>query len=167
MALPRRLRKFSAALGTLFWAFFAVLAGLDGGTPAGAVTERIVNGFYTGLAISGYDPVAYFTETAPTKGSANYELTFEKVVWRFRNDGNRAAFEGNPEVYQPRYGGYDPVGIGRGVALAGNPLVWSIVGDRLYLFYSEAARAAFIADPRAAIAAADGRWQDVRQQLPD
>ena len=77
---------------------------------------------------------------------------------------NRAAFEGHPEIYQPRYGGYDPVGIARGVALAGSPLVWSIVGDRLYLFYSEAARATFIADPQAAIAAADGRWQGVRQQ---
>jgi len=167
MALPRRSRKFSAAFGALFLALLAALAGFGALAPARAVTERVVNGFYTGLAISGYDPVAYFVEAAPVEGSALYELTFEKVVWRFRNDGNRAAFESHPEIYQPRYGGYDPIGVGRGIALAGNPLVWAIVGDRLYLFYSEAARATFLVDPQAAIAAADSRWPQVQRDLPD
>ena len=65
------------------------------------------------------------------------------AVWRFRNEGNRAAFADHPEVYMPRFGGYDPVAVARGVAVPGHPLFWAVAGERLYLFYSAEARAAF------------------------
>lgn len=167
MALPRRQRKFRHARTAVFLALTVAAATLCGSLPGQAVTERVVNGFYTGLAISGYDPVAYFTDTAPMVGKAEFELQYERVVWRFRSSGNRAAFESDPAVYQPRYGGYDPVGVGRGVALVGNPLVWAISGERLYLFYNEQSRAAFVTSPQTVIAAADGRWDEVRHDLPN
>jgi hypothetical protein len=167
MALPRRQRKFRVGRAAVFLALTAAVVTLGGVLPGRAVTERVSNGFYTGLAISGYDPVAYFTDTAPVAGKAEFELQYERVVWRFRSSGNRAAFESHPAVYQPRYGGYDPVGVGRGVALVGNPLVWAISGERLYLFYNEQSRAAFVTSPQSVISAADGRWEEVRQALPD
>jgi hypothetical protein len=83
------------------------------------------------------------------------------VIWRFRNEGNKAAFMADPEVYMPRYGGYDPIALGRGVAVAGNPLIWAMVGERLYFFHNEAARARFIADPNEAILHADNKWPTV------
>jgi hypothetical protein len=102
---------------------------------------------HSGLAISGFDPVAYFTDGVPKAGRPDMELSQGGAVWRFRNEGNRSAFAGHPEVYMPRFGGYDPVAIARDTSVPGHPMVWAVVGQRLYLFYNETARAAFVADP--------------------
>jgi hypothetical protein len=123
-----------------------------------ATTERVVHDTHTGLAINGVDPVAYFTDAAPLVGLPENEYLYAGVVWRFRNEGNRAAFMANPEIYMPRFGGYDAVAIGRALALPGNPQLWAIVGERLYLFYSEDARARFMTKPDDAIALADNKW---------
>jgi hypothetical protein len=115
----------------------------------------------TGLAISGFDPVAYFTDGKPVFGRPDLELTYDGTIWRFQNEGNRAAFKANPEVYEPRFGGYDPVAVARGVWVAGHPLVWAVVGERLYLFYDDQARAAFLADAGRIIETATRKWPDV------
>jgi hypothetical protein len=130
-----------------------------------AADERTVVNSNTGLAISGFDPVAYFTDGAPKVGRPEMELRQGGVVWRFRNEGNRAAFAGHPEVYRPRFGGYDPVAIARGTSVPGHPMVWAVVGERLYLFYNEAARAAFMADPGRVIEAATRKWPQVARTL--
>jgi hypothetical protein len=65
----------------------------------------------------------------------------------------------------PRFGGYDPIGIARGVSTPGYPEFWALFKDRLYLFYTKEARVAFIADSPAAIAAAEARWPEVMQGL--
>ena len=54
-------------------------------------------------------------------GLPEFEASQAGAVWRFRNEGNRASFVSHPEVYGPRFGGYDPVDLGRGVTYAGNP----------------------------------------------
>src|SRR6188474_1141151 len=76
------------------------------------------------------------------------------AVWRFNNEGNRAAFAADPDVYMPRYGGYDPVGISRGHATPGFPALWVVFYARLYLFYTADTRAAFGANPTSVIASA-------------
>jgi hypothetical protein len=129
--------------------------------PANGAEPPIVVNSDTGLALSGVDPVAYFAEGKPVFGRADVELSRFGTVWRFRNVGNRTAFTENPEIYMPQFGGYDPVGIGRGRAIAGHPLIWTITGERLYLFYSEADRTAFLADAARIIAAAQRRWPEV------
>jgi YHS domain-containing protein len=130
-----------------------------------ATTERVVSDTHTGLAINGVDPVAYFTDAAPLVGFAEYEYQYAGVVWRFRNEGNRAAFMAHPEVYMPRFGGYDAVAIGRALVLPGNPQLWAIVGERLYLFHSEEARARFMTRPDEAIALADSKWPALVETL--
>jgi len=120
---------------------------------------------HTGLAIDGFDPVAYFVDSAPAIDRPELELKSGGATWRFRNEGNRAAFTANPEVYTPRFGGHDPVALSRGAATTGNPELWAIAGQRLYLFYNEATRAAFTADPDNAIAAAERNWPAVRRSL--
>ena len=119
----------------------------------------------TGLAISGFDPVAYFTDASPKIGRPDMELTLGGVVWRFLNEGNRAAFVAHPEVYRPQFGGYDPVAIARGTSVPGHPLFWAVVGNRLYLFYSGTARAAFLADPGRIIEAAERKWPEVARTI--
>jgi hypothetical protein len=119
----------------------------------------------TGLAISGFDPVAYFSEAKPEPGRPDVELAADGAVWRFRNEGNRAAFAAHPEVYRPAFGGYDPAAIGRERAVPGHPLLWTISGERLYLFYSEEDRAEFLADPARVLSAAERKWPAVEQTI--
>src|SRR5579872_7326843 len=130
-----------------------------------ATTEMIVADWHTGLAIDGYDPVAFFTDGKPLKGSAAFERRHDGVVWRFRNGGNRAAFAERPDIYMPRYGGYDPVGVARGVAVAGKPNVWLIASQRLFLFYDPADRQKFTGDAVHFIATADRKWPQLQQSL--
>jgi hypothetical protein len=119
----------------------------------------------TGIAIHGYDPVAHFTDGAPALGQGDFEYTFGGAVWRFRNAGNRGAFMTDPEVYMPRFGGYDPVGVARGVAVPGDPRRWVIAGKRLYLFYTIDNKDIFLASRQPAAAAADRNWPAVQLTL--
>jgi hypothetical protein len=151
-------------------AFFALLAGVfaDIGldlTARAATTERVVVNRYSGLAIEGFDPVAYFTDSQATPGVADFEACERGAVWRFRNDGNRASFVAHPEVYGPQFGGYDPVDLGRGVTYAGNPRFWVVSGQRLYLFGREENRDAFSADPARFLKDAGARWPALEQNL--
>jgi YHS domain-containing protein len=151
-------------------AFFALLAGFFVGpdpdlTAQAATTERVVTNRYSGLAIEGFDPVAYFTDSQATPGVADFEASEQGAVWRFRNEGNRASFVAHPEVYGPQFGGYDPVDLGRGVTYAGNPRFWVVAGDRLYLFAREENRDAFVADPQHFLKDASARWPAIEQNL--
>ena len=130
-----------------------------------ATTQRVVADRFTGLAISGFDPVAYFTDARPQPGDAEFELSEEGVVWRFRNDSNRAAFAAHPEIYGPQFGGYDPIDVGRGVAYPGNPQFWLVFNQRLYLFGRAESRDAFAAAPAAVLEAARKRWTALQSEL--
>jgi hypothetical protein len=132
-----------------------------------AATERVVVDRHTGLAIYGIDPVAFHTKRKPTEGREEFELRHAGAIWRFENEGNRAAFIKDPLIYMPRYGGYDPIGIARGIATPGYPALWSVVENRLYLFYTVEAQKTFLADPPAAVAAADAGWPAVMRGLPE
>jgi hypothetical protein len=99
-----------------------------------AATERIVVDRHTGLAIGGYDPVAFYTDGRPVPGSPDLEFQYGGTIWRFCNIGNQEAFAARPDVYMPKFGGYDPLGVAHGVAVAGNPDVWLINGGWLFLF---------------------------------
>ena len=139
----------------------ALAAGL---LPAAAADPLVVNAG-TGLALSGYDPVAYFTNRRPELGKASLETTFDGAVWSFRNVGNQLAFKDHPDVYRPRFGGYDPVGIARNRSVPGNPLVWAIVGEKLYLFYSDKDRQAFLAAPTPTLETAERRWPEIQRMI--
>ena len=147
-------------LAALLW------AGPSPADPIGTVTsEQIVIDPNSGLAISGFDPVAYFTDGAALQGKGALEQVVAGVAWRFRNAGNRAAFLADADIYMPRFGGHDPVAVARGVAVAGNPLIWLISGERLYLFYTPEARDQFAGNPEATAAAAELQWPAVRRLL--
>ena len=164
MTTARQKRKRYGA-GLAVCAGFAWAVGaLPQASPAGA-TERIVVDRHSGLAIAGYDPVAFFTDGKPVPGSADLELNYGGAVWRFANLGNRDAFAARPDVYVPQYGGYDPLGVARGVAVPGNPNLWAVAGGRLFLFYDGARRAKFAADPERAAGSADRNWPDLLRSL--
>jgi hypothetical protein len=150
-----------------FAAVAAALMALPAGPPAAtaATTERLVVDWHTGLAIGGYDPVAFFTDGRPMAGSADFEFRYGGAIWRFRNVGNRDAFAAQPDIYMPKFGGYDPIGVTRGVAVAGNPNVWLVTGERLYLFYDRGRLEKFVADADRLSAEAERKWPDVKRAL--
>src|ERR1041384_153254 len=131
MAVARNLRKaFYVPV------FAALLVPLTLPRPRADTAERVVVDLHTGLAIAGFDPVAYFVEASPALGKGEFEYALAGVARRFRPEGNLAAFVDNPEVYMPRFGGYDPVAVARGVGVPGNPRLWLIIENRLYLFHT-------------------------------
>jgi hypothetical protein len=161
--LRRQRRSLRAALLALVLSLTpAVLLWQQGHA---TTTEQIVVDRNSGLAIYGYDPVAYFTDSAARVGRANLELTYAGAAWRFGNEGNRAAFAKDPHVYMPQYGGHDPVAIASNIARGGHPEVWAIHNGRLFLFYSEDARRQFDADPAHMAQQADVNWPQVRLTL--
>jgi YHS domain-containing protein len=150
-------------------ALIRLLAGIwfacYGPVAQAATTERIVVNRFSGVAIEGFDPVAYFVEGAAAQGTAEFEASLWGAVWRFRNEGNRASFLAHPEVYGPRFGGYDPTDIARGVVIAGNPRFFVIAAQRLYLFSREDNRDAFAADPERFLYEVNKRWPALQDQL--
>src|SRR5947209_4823801 len=167
MTAARRPRKRYLRFGMVLSLALGMVAGTNAPAPRAATTERIVVDQHTGLAIFGVDPVAYFTDRKPVPGHPDFEYRHAGAIWRFANEGNRAAFAAEPDIYMPRYGGYDAIGITRGVATPGFPALWALFEQRLYLFYTADARAAFLADPASAIASASARWAAVRSELAE
>jgi hypothetical protein len=164
MTAARQQRKrYGASLS----AIAGLMLGVAALSPAwqAAATERIVVAWHTGLAVDGYDPVAFYTDGKPVPGSPDFELSYGGAVWRFCNVGNRAAFAARPDVYMPQFGGYDPVGVARGVAVAGNPGIWVISNQRLFLFYDRSRLESFAANAERIIQAADRKWPEVLRAL--
>jgi hypothetical protein len=158
-------RQRLSACTVLLWLAAVAPATLPWRAGHAATTERIVTDHNTGLAIYGYDPVAYFTDGAPVLGRSDLEVGHAGVAWRFHNEGNRDAFIKDPDVYMPKYGGYDPVAININVARPGHPEVWLIHKDRLFLFFSEEARKQFKASPDRAALEAEVNWPHVSETL--
>jgi len=156
----------SARLESISLACLALgLLALPGFVVHATTTERVVVNRFSGLAIEGFDPVAYFTDARPEIGVVEFEASEAGAVWRFRNEGDRASFVAHPEIYSPQFGGYDPVDVARGVTVAGNPRFWAISEQRLYLFSREQARDAFAADPQRVLRKANLRWPKLVQTL--
>jgi len=130
------------------------------------LTERVVTDHYSGFAISGYDPVAYFTNGTPVIGTPQFEAIWNGAAWRFANAGNRVAFLANPTVYAPNFGGYDGEAMARGVATAGNPKFFAIQGTRLFLFRDAASRTAFLTSQDMSLKALSA-WPSVEETLAD
>lgn len=130
-----------------------------------ATGERIVQDPISGVALYGYDPVAYFIEKSARPGDAEYEFRFAGLTWRFRSDANRAAFARAPETFVPAFGGYDPLGVSEGVPLEGNPAFFAIFDQKLFLFAREESLAKFLANPKNLYDAAANAWPAVQRKL--
>jgi len=99
------------------------------------------------------------------QGVADFEAAEAGAVWRFRNEGNRGLVYGPSRDLCSAFGGYDPIDLARGVTYAGNPRLWVIAGQRLYLFGREEHRDAFTVDPSRFLKDAAARWPAIEQGL--
>ncbi len=95
------------------------------------VQEKVITDRWTGAAIGGFDPVAYFVDHRPVQGNVSHLLVQDGIAWHFQSESNLAAFQESPETYRPVFGGYDPVMVASGLPVAGYPHIFAIVDGRL------------------------------------
>lgn len=127
--------------------------------PAGtALALDPVFSTYLGGAIRGYDPVAYHTEDKPVAGKRAHRVEWKGATWSFASAENKALFEGDPEKYAPRYGGYCAWAVSQGYTASIDPDAWSIVDGKLYLNYSLGVREQWSGDIPGNIAKGDANW---------
>ena len=112
-------------------------------------------------AIRGYDPVAYFTEGRPVKGSKQFTHRWNGAEWRFASELNRERFAAAPEKYAPQYGGYCAYGVASGYAVKIEPDAWSVVDGKLYLNYDRSVQASWQKDVPGFVRKADANWPRV------
>ena len=114
-----------------------------------------------GVAIKGYDPVAFFKDSKPVRGKDDLRFEYKGSTFVFANAENRAAFAASPEKYAPQYGGYCAFGTARGYKADIDPATFTVVDGRLYLNYNAQVQKEWTADAARFIRQADERWPTV------
>lgn len=145
----------------VFWrlALAAVVTlGIASAAPTPALAINPVYENWRGLAIRGYDPVAYFTEGKPVEGSSEYTAEWKDAIWRFASAAHRDQFVQNPKRYAPQYGGYCAWAVANGDTASTDPEAWKIVDGKLYLNYSRETQAKWEEDIPGNIEKADRNW---------
>lgn len=118
----------------------------------------------SGAAISGYDPVAFFTENRPVKGVPANAYTYKGAEFHFANASNRDTFAADPERYAPQFGGFCAYGTARGYKAPIDPAAFTITGGKLYLNYDTGVQATWRGAMESYIAKAEGNWPTVKTQ---
>jgi YHS domain-containing protein len=90
------------------------------------------------LAIQGYDPVAYFTDGKPVRGTADFEYQWDEHTYRFTSAQHRELFKADPVHYAPQFGNYCAMALALGKIVKADPENWLISDDKLYVFGSPA-----------------------------
>ena len=97
--------------------------------------DVVINKDKNGLALKGFDAVAYFNQGKAIEGKKEFEHTWMDATWRFYTAENRDLFAKNPEKYAPQFGGYCAFGVTGGYLAPTDPTAWKVVEDKLYLNY--------------------------------
>jgi YHS domain-containing protein len=120
-----------------------------------------INTTSDGLALRGYDPVAYFTEGKAVRGRQEFEYEWGGARHQFSSAENRDRFVSNPERYAAQYGGYCAWGISQAKFFDGDPEVWKIVNGKLYVNYNQDIEQTWQQDVPGFIAKADQHWPEL------
>ena len=151
---PTRRRLFQLAITTLLGGTWAsVSAAAEDGKP---VKVRV--------AIEGYDPVAYFTDGRPVRGSPAFSFRFDEAVYYFANAEHQKMFAADPDHYAPQYSGYCAAALSEGFKVTIDPESWAISNGKLYVFNSKRGLALFAEDPAGIISKADANWAGLKSQ---
>lgn len=126
--------------------------------------QKIYTGWFSDVAIKGYDPVAYFTDGKPVEGSDSYSTQWQGATWHFASAEHRDLFKKNPDRYAPQYGGHCAYAVAQGNLVKIDPQAWTIVDDKLYLNYSASVQKKWQADRGAFINQADQQWPSIGQE---
>ena len=150
----------------------AMAVALLGGAASDAFAEAEVNVSPgrtlkgPGIALHGYDPVAYFTEQTPVQGSAEASVVHDGATYRFASADNMKAFQANPEKYAPAFGGYCAYGVAVSAKFDGDPRYWKIVDGKLYLNLNEQIQKTWLKDVPGNIKKAEKFWTEIKHKDP-
>jgi YHS domain-containing protein len=116
-----------------------------------------------GVALRGYDPVAYFVTAEPQKGQSQYSYEYKGSKFYFANESNRRAFVAAPQKYAPQFGGYCAYGTSQGYKVSTQPDAFAIVKDKLYLNYNKKVQEIWQQDVPGNIERAEKNWPEVQK----
>jgi hypothetical protein len=126
--------------------------------------NHVVTDLRTGVALYGYDPVAYHLDGQARQGSSDFEVAVNDRIWLFTSAANKAAFVADPAVYVPLFGGHDGVSVGEGILIKGDPKLFVIASGQVVLFRDEANRDRFASEQMVRQKARENWPSVVRQQ---
>ena len=135
---------------------FLVFAALA--MPAFAQNKILLNLDKTGVAVQGYDPVAFFTDNKPVKGDGKFLVKHGGAIYFFASKEHRDRFRENPAQYEPVFGGYCAFGVSRNKLVEIDVDAFQIVDGKLLLQYSKGVREDFNKDTKGNLAKADANW---------
>jgi YHS domain-containing protein len=138
----------------LFLALFVATLAL----PLAAQTKTLLNLDKTGLAIQGYDPVAFFTDGKPVKGKPEFPSRHNGALYYFASKEHRDLFKADPAKYEPAFGGYCAYGVSRNKLVEIDVDAFQIVDGRLLLQYSKGVRDDFNKDTKGNLTKANTNW---------
>ena len=161
------LNTFAGAVRQRFLWLGMLLVALSAlGLALPAAAGGVVNASsFTGTAIEGYDPVAYFTEGRPVEGESEFAHDWMDATWYFASAEHRDLFAADPDKYAPQYGGYCAWAVAQGYTAKIDPEAWKIVDDKLYLNYSREVQAQWAQDIPGNITKGDANWPKIRADL--
>jgi YHS domain-containing protein len=119
-----------------------------------------------GVALKGYDPVAYFAEGAAENGNAANSYQWQGATWLFSTPEHREAFMADPAHYAPQFGGYCAFAVSRGTTADADPHQWAIVDGKLYVNNNAFAKKLWDQDRPANIVAGDANWPLIPKRPP-
>jgi len=119
-----------------------------------------------GLAVNGFDVVAFFKDSKPIQGDAKFSMKHGEATYRFSNQANLDTFKASPSKYEPAYGGYCAYGVAVGAKFDGDPRYWKIVDGKLYLNLSADIQDVWNKDVTGNIKKADASWPKLAGKLP-
>ena len=127
-------------------------------TPLWAGAKSLLNVDKNGLAIQGYDPVAFFAESKPVKGKPEFKASYQGATYLFVSAENKMRFEKEPSKYEPAFGGFCAYGVSRNKLVEIDPEAFQIVDGHLLLQYSKGVRNDFSKDTQGNLAKANANW---------
>ena len=141
------------------------VALLAGAVPSHAADEvNVVAGLSIAgapIAVHGYDPVAYFTQGKPVRGSDKLVHVYRGAAYRFSSEAHLDVFKQDPARYAPQYGGFCAYGVAVGKKFDGDPTLWKIDGGKLYLNLNEEIYQTFLKDVDGNVRKADRNWTEI------
>ena len=155
-------QRLFCRLSSCRWLVFGVWFSLFLALSQAQASDPVYTAFFSDKALSGYDSVAYFTESKPVQGDKRFMYEYQHAQWFFVSQQNLDVFKGNPNKYAPQYGGYCAWADGANKAFAaGDPKQWSIIDGKLYLNYSTEVKDKWLVDPQGFIAMGDKNWPEM------
>jgi YHS domain-containing protein len=158
--------KRVATSGSMF-AIVTTITLLWVGAAVAQEAGPVNTGYFGNVAIKGYDPVAYFTDSRAVQGSPEIKQSWLGAIWYFANAKHRDAFAAEPMRYAPQYGGFCAGSMSVGLITDNiDPESWRIIDGKLYLFGGSAGIEEDF-DPSAAkiLADADAHWPEIKKKI--